>query len=625
MTIAQYFDARPEDSTDLYGQVIQAFEEVSLLAASESVPLDAVLRLVGQRLCELLGVTRCSVYLRREDGRFQGQVGYSRTRGNIDAKISKLVAGVEHDLFTAEIVATNSPVAVQDAVHDPRTIQRTMRAWGVRDMLGVPLVVDSEVIGIIYVDTENGRHAYSDREIKLAQAFAGLSALAVRQCWLHRQLGERASVIDRQRRMLGRTAEVHTRVTRAVMDGEPLGAILGLIVDLLGKPVVLYSPEKEPISWASPESLGLERSPALSRSVWSRPWAQSALAELEGGAASIMLRAHPEIRCRRLLARLVTDGRCVGYLELAELGGAFTEIDAKALEQAAMAVALKLLNMQRNTELRRRQREEFVADLLYGRADLESLDARAESFDFDLGCRHLVVRMQYATVGGDEALTGERRRRRVSAAITDGLPEGYRSLAFARVPGADLFILEVPAAESGHVDGVLHAGLQELFGTLQREFSASYAVTSEPYRSLGALHTAADKLREIDELLRRADGAEARFYSARELELLRLLGHRDGPSAMLAHTRELVRPLLEHDAAGNGGLVRTLFAFVRAQGQVRATAVALGVHENTVRYRLARIKELSAVDPDRLDSLLGVMIAIRIHDLFGGLEHELGA
>jgi sugar diacid utilization regulator len=621
VTIAQYFDSRSDDVADHYGEVIQAFEEVALLAVSESVPLDSVLRLVGRRLCELLGVTRCSVYLRREDGRFQGQVGYSRTRGNIDAKITRLVAGVEHDLFTAEIVATTSPVAVQNAAHDPRTIQRTMRAWGVYDMLGVPLVVDGEVIGIIYVDSEEGHHEYSGREIKLAQAFAGLSALAVKQCWLHRQLGERAVVIDRQRRMLGKAAEVHTRVTRAVIDGEPLDAILALIVELLGKPVVLYSPELDVVAWRVPETGVPQRNPGLDPALFARPWVRSALHELNSGAASILLRAHPETRCRRILARLVTDGKCVGYLELTELGGAFSEIDQKSLEQAAMAVALKLLNTQRKTELRRRQREEFVADLLYGRR-LDWLASRAKSFDFDLGNRHFVIRLHYRGEPAEGTVTGERRRRQVSEMLTAALPAGYRSLASARVPAADLFVLEVPPTESGHADGALQLGLARVFGTLHGQFGAVFAVVSDPCYALDGLHVAASKLREICEVLSGEEGVEPRMYSARELELVRLIGRREGIDAVVKYADELCKPLVEHDEAGGGDLVGTLHAFIRCQSQVRATAAELGVHENTVRYRLSRIKALSPIDPDRMDSMLGITIAVQVKDLFAGLRTQ---
>lgn len=80
---------------------------------------------------------------------------------------------------------------------------------------------------------------------------------------------------------------------------------------------------------------------------------------------------------------------------------------------------------------------------------------------------------------------------------------------------------------------------------------------------------------------------------------------------------EILNPLYEHDTATGGALVETLRAFVSCQAQIRATAVALAVHENTVRYRLSRIREVAAIEPERLDVLLSVSMAMQIESLCG--------
>ena len=64
-------------------------------------------------------------------------------------------------------------------------------------------------------------------------------------------------------------------------------------------------------------------------------------------------------------------------------------------------------------------------------------------------------------------------------------------------------------------------------------------------------------------------------------------------------------------------LVETLRAFVSCQAQIRATATALAVHENTVRYRLNRIREVAGIEPERLDVLLSVSMAMQIQGLCG--------
>jgi sugar diacid utilization regulator len=616
MTISQYFMPDVSDDLgDLYGQVVGAFEEVALMTTSDSIPLNDVLRLVGQRLCELLGVNRCSVYLRRDDGRFQGQVGYCVGRRNIDAGVSKLVSGVDDDLFTAEIIATTSPVVVRDASHDPRTIQRTMRQWGVRDMVGVPLVVDGEVIGIIYVDNQGEPHDYSQRDIKLAQAFAGLSALAVRQAWLYKKLGERAKIIDHQRRVLGESALVHGRVTRAVLDGADIDAILHLIVELLGKPVVLYNPKLQVVSWGAPDAADGARCPGLTATQLNLAWVRNTIAELHNGSPSIMLRATPETRCRRLLVRMVVDRQCVGYLELCELGRSFSQVDSKALEQASMAVALKLLTVQRNKEIHRQEREEYLADILYGRRDLDSLTRRAESFGFDVSKRHVVIRLQYALERDDDSSTGQKRRTAVTSMINDQLAELGRVVACTSVPGADLALIEVDPSETGLTTGPVGLALQAVFPTLVTKVGARFAVVSDPCRSLGELPSTAEKVREVAGLLRETTD-QPRISFTRELELLRLVTRREGVHGARRHAEDMLRPLVEHDSATGGALVETLKAFIACQAQIRATSTILGVHENTVRYRLNRIREVSSIEPERLDALLSVSMAMQVQSLF---------
>jgi sugar diacid utilization regulator len=599
----------------LYGEVVGAFEEVALLASSDSADMNDVLRLVGRRLCELLRVSRCSVYLRRNDGRFQGQVGYCIGRRSIDAGVSKLVAGVSHDLFTAEIVRTSAPVLVRNAAHDPRTIQRTMRQWGVRDMLGVPLVADGEVIGIIYVDNQGVYHDYTGRDVKLAQAFAGLSALAVRQAWLYRQLGERTKIIDEQRRILGESAAVHNRVTRAVLDGASIEEILQLIVELLGKPAVLYSPEMEVVAWSLPESLGLRTCPAMTRVQAAAPLVQRAVEELNDGRSTVMLRATPESRCRRLIVRLLADAHCIGYLELCELGRSFSQVDSKALEQAGMAVALKLLAAQRSADAQREEREEYLSDILYGRRDLGSLKDRAKSFGVDIGRQHVVLRLQYERDLDDDNATGHARRRSVAALISDSLEPGFACVGSTGVPGADLLVIEVPVVHVGSPGGSLAESLPEVFPAMVEQFGVRFAVVADP-GELGDLPRSSEKLREVADLLRETSESP-RLVVARDLELIRLITRREGIQGAQRYADEMLEPLIRHDEANGGALVETLRAFVACDAQIRPTAAMLSVHENTVRYRLSRIREISAIEPERLDALLGVAVALQVQALRG--------
>lgn len=70
----------------------------------------------------------------------------------------------------------------------------------------------------------------------------------------------------------------------------------------------------------------------------------------------------------------------------------------------------------------------------------------------------------------------------------------------------------------------------------------------------------------------------------------------------------LVQPLLVADPAGE--LLRTLRCYLDHQCSPTTTAAVLGVHRNTVMYRLTRIRELLSADLDRPDERLAVHLAV---------------
>jgi K+-sensing histidine kinase KdpD len=133
-----------------------------------------------------------------------------------------------------------------------------MREWDVRDMLGVPLVFGDEAIGIIYVDNEDEEHVYTDEQIRVAQVFGSLAALAMRQAALYAQLNRRALVIETQRRLLEEVAQAHKRLTDAALGGADVAETIRLLSDLVGKPVLFFTPDLDVAAAATPAGLHAE-------------------------------------------------------------------------------------------------------------------------------------------------------------------------------------------------------------------------------------------------------------------------------------------------------------------------------------------------------------------------------
>ncbi|MCW2846983.1 MAG: transcriptional regulator, CdaR [Marmoricola sp.] len=606
------------DLPDAYSRVVQAFEEVALLAANAAAPLDQVLQLVGKSMCDLIGVSRYSVYLRRKDGLFQGQAGHS-THSEIDARVKKLIAGGIGDKFTAEISQTAAPVMIRDASRDPRPLQATMLRWGVRDMLGVPMVIKGDVIGIIYLDNEELPHSYGDEEVALAQAFAGLSALVVHQAWTYRRLQQRTDLIESQRRLLDESAVVHQHVMQAMIDGAEIDEILGIITSLLGKPVVFYGPDLSILASVTPDELTLQSPPGLTRDLTMLPWVKEALGELTGDKPSVMLRATPATKCRRLFTAMVVDGHCAGYLELCELGSPFNPQDRKALEQASMVIALKLASTRRGEEVERQQRESFFADLIYRRRDLNLLLKRAERFQFDFDRPHVLVRLQYARNVGDDTSSSAGQHADSREFLSEALDAHGRCVASISVPGASLVLLELADPGTGTQPNLLDV-LAADFDEMTERYGVRYLVVSETCRSIERIAAEAESVKQTSMVLLEAEAA-GRCVQSRELDFVRLITRSGGYAGAVKQVSSWLAPLQSHDEATGGQLVETLRQFVLHDAQIRGTATALSVHENTVRYRLGKIKLLSMFQPESLDGVLRASMAFQIL----GFSHEQGS
>lgn len=596
-----------DDVRDRSPELLRAFEEVALQATFVSDPehVEELLRLVGRRICELINVNRFSAYIRGDDGLFYGKVGYCATQ-DIDERIRKLVTGP--DGFTAEIVESRAPVLIMDARNDPRTVQRTMREWGVRDMLGVPLVFADEAIGIIYVDNEDDEHIYTEEQIRVAQAFGSLAALAVRQAALYAKLNRRAVVIDRQRRLLEEVAQAHKRLTDAALGGADVAETVRLLSDLVGKPVMFVTPEYEVAAAATPVGLQGHVPGADDRAALA-----AMAAEVRRRGATVMLPAAPHFGVvhRQLACPLIAVEEVVGYLAVAEVGSSIRPLDIKVVEQGAMLVSLLVLTERRQAEAEGQAREDFLNDLLHGARGAAVLHRRAPLFGVDLDRPHVVVRL---AVEPDPGLPSSERRgllaRKLAALREDGMP------LTIGLPGADMVLLALP-------DGPHAQPLRDV----RRAVTSVIEDPASPVRYRGAA---------VSKVLRRVeDYADAHRELRSLLETTRLLG--DGrPDVLLAtelgvvrlvvsggsgdcrrFAEDLLGPLLRYDEETGSELVATLRRFLECGGQIRATARALDVHENTVRYRLARIAEVSDIDPADLRTLLDARFALQVQDLLG--------
>jgi len=73
--------------------------------------------------------------------------------------------------------------------------------------------------------------------------------------------------------------------------------------------------------------------------------------------------------------------------------------------------------------------------------------------------------------------------------------------------------------------------------------------------------------------------------------------------------------IIDHDEEHGTEYVLTLAAYLRHMGRMRSAAEELGIHRNTLEYRVGRIAELADTDLENADNRLALELGIRLLEL----------
>nr|WP_247616626.1 GAF domain-containing protein [Streptomyces sp. MK37H] len=579
--------------------------------------LDAVLQAIVQRARSLLGTE--VAYLTLNDPT-AGDTYMRVTDGSVSARFQQLRLGMGEGLGGL-VAQTARPYVTESYFHDPRFQHTHAIDAGVRDeglvaILGVPLLLGSGVIGVLFAADRRAR-VFEREQIALVGSFAAHAAVAIDTAHLLAETRtalaelEAANEIIRDRsRVIERASDVHDRLTELVLRGGGVHDVADAVAEVLSGSVEFLEADEAPAA-------AVDRSRADGHAVrdGEEDWvaAVSAGGELLG---ALVLRGHPRL----------------------------DPVDQRTLERAAMVTSLLQLARRSAGEAEQRVRGELLDDLLDA-PDREPrlLRERAARLQADLDTPHVVLAAGIeapgmgtpatapgnahgnthgsgpgstsSTSGGAPAEDAAGRRRLWSAA--SHLAATRHGLAAARDGGT---VLLLPLADGDTADALARRTARQL-GTAAHaavtvgasapvpapaarpgEVAAGYA---EARRCLAALRV----------LGRAGQGAAAEDFGF--LGLL-LAGTREGApdgTGVQDFVNRTVGAVIDYDERRGTELIRTLDAYFAGGMSPARTKDALHVHVNTVAQRLERIGRLLGPDWQSPARSLEIQLALRLHRL----------
>jgi len=573
---------------------LEFLQRLSVSAAS-TMDSDELVDLIIRETTSAIETDVCSLYLLNPGGR---DLTLTATNGLNERMIGRVVMRVGEGV-TGWVAETRQLTRVLDVALEPHwQWVPGLDEERFTSMLSVPIESGPRLVGVLNVQSVE-RREFTQEDIDFLRAISAQVAGILERSELQRSLEAQLTEIQRSH-------DIHERFTRLSLDGSGIPTILEAVGTLAGGRAALYSPDGFRIRGTGEAA---ERLPAR---------LQLPPPVLSLGAREVRVSAGRPARPFDLVpVRAGAD--LLGVLAVA-VGEAPVDEDGRrrALEHGSTVLAVELSKERAAAEVERRLRGDLVEEVLAGGLDAEEaerLARQAERLGHRLPHNAWVLVLEPDDPRSEAEMATRVRQDRLDAALSD--------LVRRRVPGALTVVRSASAVIIVPTEAIpdlqaaerLSATLVTATTPVLRPATASVGIGNLA-KSVVELARSHVEARQALRLSRRA-GVRARVTSYRSLGAFRLLLEVQSPEALRAFVGEVLGPLLKYAESRETPLLETLEALVASRWVRRAAARTLGIHINSMTYRIERIETLTGLSLDDPETRVAVAIALRARAMLG--------
>jgi hypothetical protein len=306
----------------------------------------------------------------------------------------------------------------------------------------------------------------------------------------------------------------------------------------------------------------------------------------------------------RLAIAVRAGNQPLGSIWVVDAHGDLDSDAEQALERAADIAVLHILRARSTIDLARQQRAELLRRLLEGGDDVQLV---AEQLGLKRSGPFVVAAFQ-----PDLGQTDELSLIRLVDLVTTQC-EAHRQGAQCVLIGATIYALftEAPAAGPGSIETLARRLIERSATSLRVKLRASAGSDVTTAADISRSRHDADLV-----LLMLASGRSTGDYAnAQEmrsrLTLLEL-------GALFRNTPHLVSPaaasMRAYDAESGTEYARTLRTYLDFSRDSAKTSAALSVHQNTLRYRLRRLRDLFGIDVDHPEDTVVLWLSLHVQE-----------
>ncbi|KAB1948149.1 helix-turn-helix domain-containing protein [Brevibacterium linens] len=467
-----------------------------------------------------------------------------------------------------------------------RRVDSAVKAERMESLLGVPMVVDGEVLGALFA-ANRYPHDFTTDEITLLSALADHASVVLKTAQLMGDLAEAAQASAEaeetaaaQASTLQRLVEVEEQLTQLVLQGQGVPAVLDAISKLLQADVIVVDSGRlgSPNFPADEEFFdGIAVDNADVHAALSHSRATGRSAQVDGAQHLYVASVASHRRQHSGLFVRFTDEPADG--------------DANIVAQAAQTLALIRMNEQARADAENRVRGELAVDIIAGTRDLSELEARSRTGSFSLSGPWRLMTIQ-GDIENDD---------RIAARLVRVEP---RILMTQRSPGITVLLPSAVIRDRPTLDTLF-----EESGALE----SSLVIISDTDYDRKQLRTAEDEMWSCIRILNSLGISEGIFPTEDFAPYTAMFG--TAPEQTERFMQRMLEPLRRWDRTHSAELLSTLREYFESGMSIRRTATQMSVHVNTVKQRLERADLVLGQEWRTPERAFRLQVALRLEKL----------